>query len=131
MGFADSLHAAIARIAVKDIFDVIDPKDRAYFRKSREDRFGTTLEAFTADRAGAVKALAVALFPAEQALKEHAWLGGEAPDYADYALFGTLMWPYVVCREPSVDPMSAVGRWFERMLDLFDGFGRSAPTVRG
>jgi hypothetical protein len=29
---------------VRDLLDVIDPKDRDYFRTSREARFGTTLE---------------------------------------------------------------------------------------
>ena len=37
--------AAIARLIVRDLLDVVDPKDRGYFRESREARFGMTLEA--------------------------------------------------------------------------------------
>jgi hypothetical protein len=33
--------------------------------------------------------------------------------------------------EPIVSADSAIGRWFERALDLFDGYARQAPTVRG
>ena len=35
----------IARLIVRDLLDVVAPKDRAYFRESRETRFGMTLEA--------------------------------------------------------------------------------------
>lgn len=130
MGWVDTLHGAIARIAVLEIAHLVAPQDRAYFRASREARFGMTLEAVTADRPGAVAALGIALHPAEQTLTDAAFLSGPTPGYADYALFGTLMWPHVVCREPVLAAGSHVAAWFERMLDLFDGFARAAPTVR-
>jgi hypothetical protein len=38
-----------ARLVVRDIVDAIDPKDCDYFRSSREQRFGETLEAVQAD----------------------------------------------------------------------------------
>lgn len=40
-----TLHPAIGRIAIMDIHDSLDPIDRAYFRASREERFGRPLEA--------------------------------------------------------------------------------------
>ena len=43
---------AAARLIVRDVFDAIDPKDREYFRSSREQRFGATLEAVQDGRAG-------------------------------------------------------------------------------
>jgi glutathione S-transferase len=44
--WADSVVlGAIARLIVRDVLDVVDPKDRGYFRESREARFGMTLEA--------------------------------------------------------------------------------------
>ncbi len=45
------LHPWIGRMVVRDILDCILPEDRAYFRESRERRFGTTLEALAATRA--------------------------------------------------------------------------------
>lgn len=35
-----ALHTAIGRIAIMDIHDSLDPVDQAYFRASREQRFG-------------------------------------------------------------------------------------------
>lgn len=40
-----TLHPAITRIIIRDIHDRLDPVDQAYFRESREKRFGTSLEA--------------------------------------------------------------------------------------
>ncbi len=125
-----SLHPAIARYAMLEILNAIDPADQAYFRASREQRFGTTLEAFCGDPAGARKTVAGVLAPVEQTLRDHAFLGGARPVYADYALFGSLMWPHAICREPLLAPASNVVMWFERMLDLNDGFARTAKTVR-
>ena len=34
---------------IKDIFDHVHPDDKAYFRKSREERFGKTLEQLRAE----------------------------------------------------------------------------------
>lgn len=124
------LHPAIARFATLDIYDSIADIDRAYFRQSREQRFGVTLETFCADRRGARMAVHKLLLPFEQMLAEHPFAGGSAPSYADYALAGSLMWPHTIAKEPLLDDATAVGQWFQRMLDLHDGYGRKAPTVR-
>src|SRR3954467_864170 len=44
------LLGGIARFIVRDLLDIIDPKDRNYFRSSREQRFGRTLEEVQAGR---------------------------------------------------------------------------------
>lgn len=124
------LNPALIRYALLAVYDSIDEADRAYFRSSREQRLGMSLEATGVDPLGARKAVASTLAPVEQTLADHAFLGGATPTYADYSLFGSLMWPHVVCREPLLDPASHVAIWFERMLDLQDGFARKAPTRR-
>src|SRR4051812_12760581 len=49
--WADSVMVGgIARLIVRDLLDVIDPKDSDYFRPSREARFGSSLEAVQAGR---------------------------------------------------------------------------------
>ncbi|MCB1550258.1 MAG: glutathione S-transferase family protein [Hyphomicrobiaceae bacterium] len=121
---------ALRPILFMDVHNQIEDTQRAYFRKAREEMIGMTLEAFCADRAGARARLAQALQPAELTLAEHAFLGGGAPSYADHALFGSLAWGHYVSAEPIHDPKTAVGQWFERMLDLFDGYARKAPTAR-
>ena len=44
------LVGGILRLIVTDIFAHLDEKDRAYFRETREKRFGAELETVTADR---------------------------------------------------------------------------------
>lgn len=127
--FDMALHPALARCAMLDIHRALSPEDQAYFRASREQRIGTTLEALCADPAAARKAVAQVLAPVEQTLADHTWLGGTTAGYADYALFGSLMWTHVVCPEPVVSPASRAGAWFERMLDLHDGYARRAKRA--
>ena len=38
------------------------------------------------------------LLPVRLVLGKQAWLGGEAPSYADYIVFGTLQWPRCASR---------------------------------
>jgi glutathione S-transferase len=119
-----------ARQVVHDILQATDPKDHAYFRSSREQRFGTTLEAVQADgRANHLAAFRDSLTPARLVLRGQPWLGGEAPSYADYILFGTLQWPRCISRFDLLAADDPVLAWQERALDLFDGLGRKALRV--
>lgn len=126
-----TLHPILRSTFLLDIYNVVADRDRAYFRESREKLFGGTLEELTMERSAGLKALAQALQPAEATLNISRWLSGDEPSYADYCLFGSLQWGRVLSPEPIVSPNSAVGRWFERMLDLFSGYARQAPTVGG
>jgi glutathione S-transferase len=121
---------AAARLVVRDILDAIDPKDRDYFRTSREQRFGMTLEDVQADgRTNRLAAFRDSLTPARLVLRAQPWLGGAAPSYADYILFGTLQWPRCVSRFEILAADDPVAAWQARALDLFDGLGRTAPRV--
>ncbi len=93
-GWADSvLVGGIARFIVRDLIDTIDPKDRDYFRSSREARFGKSLEAVQEGREERLSAFRETLLPIRLVLRRQAWLGGAAPSYADHIVAGTLMWP--------------------------------------
>lgn len=128
--WADSvLLGGIARFIVRDLLDIIDPKDVAYFRSSREARFGTTLEAVQAGREDRLPAFRESLTPVRLVLRRQDWLGGAAPSYADHIVAGTLMWPHCASRFPLLEPNDAVAGWFSRMLDLYGGLGRSARTA--
>jgi len=119
----------IARLIVRDLLDVVAPQDVAYFRESREARFGMTLEQVQAGRETRVVEFRAGLLPARLVLGRQPWLGGEAPSYADYILFGTLQWPRCVSRFDLLEADDPIAGWQERMLDLFDGLGRSAPRA--
>src|SRR6185437_3089369 len=120
----------IARLIVRDLLDVVHPKDRAYFRESREARFGMTLEAVQQGRETRVADFRASLLPVRLVLARQTWLGGEAPSYADYIVFGNLQWSRCTSAFELLAPDDAIAAWRERMLDLFDGLGRKAPTAR-
>lgn len=125
--WADSiLVGAIARFIVRDLMDVIDPKDCDYFRSSREQRFGMTLEAVQEGRQERQAAFRDLLLPLRLVLRRQPWFGGEAPSYADHILAGTLMWPRCSSRFELLEASDSVAAWFERVLDLYGGLGRSA-----
>jgi glutathione S-transferase len=120
----------IARLIVRDLLDVVDPKDRTYFRESREARFGMSLEAVQQGRETRVADFrASLLLPVRLVLGRQKWLGGDTPSYADHIIFGTLQWPRCVSRFELVAADDPIAAWRERMLDLFDRLARKAPTV--
>ncbi len=114
------------RIILLDIYDCLDAKDRDYFRRSREERFGKSLEAVAADGAPNIAALQTALTPLRQILKKRPYLSGDAPAYADYCIFGLFMW--VRCSSPVrlLEPDDPIFLWRDRLLDAFGGLARSA-----
>lgn len=128
--WADSvLLAGIAGLIVTDVFSLLHDGDRAYFRESREARFGKTLEAVTADRDEKVGAFRQSLHPLRATLQAQAFLGGEQPNYADYCVFGMFMWARCASDFPLLEAEDPVDRWRGRLLDAFDGMARSAPAV--
>lgn len=124
----DVLVNAIFRFVARDIFDVLDAPNRAYFRETREQRIGMTLEAYVADRDAQLPAFRDSLTPLRVTLKKQPFLGGDRPLYADYAVFGAFQWarcvsPYVLL---AVD--DPVRQWRDRLLDAYDGLGRRVPA---
>ncbi len=128
--WADSvLSPAIGPLIIRDVFDIIAPQDRDYFRTSREARFGRSLEDVQADRETKVVAFRALLAPVRRVLRRQPWLGGAAPSYADHIVLGTLMWPRCVSRFALLEADDPVLAWQSRGLDLYGGLGRAAPTA--
>jgi glutathione S-transferase len=115
-------------IYVMDIYNAARPDDRPYFRQSRETRLrGATLEAFAADRAGRLPALREALMPLRKQLSRVPFLGGHAPNYADYIALGDFHWVASVSTLPLLERGDDVLRaWLDRGFDLFGGIGRDS-----
>jgi glutathione S-transferase len=124
-----ALHPALRPLVFLDVFNAAAEKDRAYFRDNREKLLGQTLEQLCADRDAATTSFLRTLAPAETTLRESEYLGGQKPNYSDYALFGSLQWARCVSGTPFLADGSATNMWFGRMLDLHGGFGRKAPTI--
>ena len=121
------MNGALARLIVTDILAVLHDKDRAYFRETREKRFGAALEAVVADRDARVDVFRESLGPLRGILAAQPYLGGEVPLYADYIVFGCFQWAR--CASPfrlllNDDP---VRTWCGRLLAAFDGLAQEAP----
>ena len=123
------LHPAIGRIAIMDIHDSLDPIDRAYFRASREERFGRPLEAVAEAGRGDLESFSAKLEPLRHMLKFQPFLGGDGPLFADYIVFGALQWARIGSPRRLLAAGDVVTDWFERCLDLHDGLGRSVTAA--
>lgn len=121
-----NVHPPILRAIVLDLYAQLHEKDRAYFRESREKRFGTTLEDYGADREKAIAELRGSLAPLRPGLAEQPFIAGKGPGFADYILFGAFQWARAVSPLPLLERDDPLYAWRERMLDLWDGYGRSA-----
>lgn len=125
-----ALHGPVLRAILMDLFGMLHEKDKAYFRESREKRFGRTLEEVGGDPKKAIADLRGALLPARQVLVHSPYVCGGAPGFADYILFGPFQWARAVSPQRLLEPDDPVFAWRERMLDLFGGLGRSAAARR-
>lgn len=121
-----AVHPAVLKVIILDLFAHLHEKDKRYFRESREKRVGMALEAFAADGSGALLALRQALDPLRPVLVEQRFLGGGAPSFADYLLFGPFQWARVMSPKRLLDPEDPIFAWRERMLDLHGGLARAA-----
>ncbi|MDN3524591.1 glutathione S-transferase N-terminal domain-containing protein [Halomonas sabkhae] len=123
-----SLAPPIMAIIIMDLLNAIHPDDRAYFRETREKRFGRTLEEVHSPVRG-LSQLDTALAPLRGRLEEAPFLDGDAPGAADYLVFGNFMWARCVSTADLVSNADPVHAWLERMLDLHDGLGRQATRI--
>jgi glutathione S-transferase len=122
------VHPKLAPLIVGDILDVIEEKDVAYFRETREKRFGQSMESIRAARDDAkLGAFRHVLEPARRVLAEHPFLGGDTPTAADYALFGAFMWARGVSPFRLLEESDPVHAWRERLLDGAGGMPRTEP----
>ncbi len=121
-----TLHSAIVSMIIMDIHDRLTQEDQEYFRRSREKRFGKTLEHVQQGREHRLEEFRARLTPVRLMLKSQPFLGGAEPQYTDYILFGSLQWARVSSSFQLLEPTDPVQHWFERCLDLHGGIGRAA-----
>lgn len=120
------LVTGIMRLVVTDIFAHLHPKDRAYFRETREKRLGAKLEAVSANRETDVLTFRKNIEPVRAVLAAQPYLGGATPAYADYSVFGCFQWSRCISPFPLLLNDDPVWAWRERLLSAFDGFARNA-----
>lgn len=119
------LHPQIFRAVIAQQFPLTANVDKAYYRERTQTKFGQSVDAIGADPEPARKKVAQALAPLAQTLESSPFLGGDAPDYGDYIVFGTFQWARVVSTARFWDDGNVLDRWFGALLDRFDGMGRA------
>jgi glutathione S-transferase len=125
------LQAGLIRLVVLDIYRHIDPADQAYFRASREPRFGATLEEVVKDREARLPAFRASLDPLRRTVERQDFLAGNAPSYADYIVFGTFQWARSISDFELLAADDPVRAWRGRMLDLHGGLARQTRAYGG
>jgi glutathione S-transferase len=125
------LQVGLIRLVVLDIHRHSHPKDQPYFRSSREERFGTTLEEFVKDREVRLPAFRASLDPLRRTVERQEFISGTAPAYPDYIVFGAFQWARAISDFEVLAADDPVFAWRGRMLDLYDGLARRAPAYGG
>lgn len=118
------IHPFLGSAAVLDIHDRLAPADQAYFRESREKRYGKPLEQVVEERGTHAPAFQAKLEPLRSLLSYQPFIGGQSPLFADYIVFGAFQWVRVMSPYPVLSAGDVIEKWFERCLDLHGGFGR-------
>jgi glutathione S-transferase len=120
---------AMLPIVAADIHERVDPADQDYFRGSMEKVLKKTLEQAAADRSALLERLGRTVEPMQAALKRQPFVSGDAPAYADYALFSVFQWARVMSPHEVLEAGAPLHAWRERMLDRFGGFARDVKIA--
>ena len=70
------------------------------------------------------------LFPVRKVLELSPFLSGKQASFADYSVFGAMMWARITSSFDILEEHDPITDWRERMLDLYDGLARK-ETARG
>ncbi|TJV42948.1 MAG: glutathione S-transferase family protein [Mesorhizobium sp.] len=124
-----TIHPYVTTAAIVDLHGMQDEENAAYFRRSREQRFGKRLEDVVAARDAGLTAFRAALEPLRSMLSYQPFIGGASPLFADYIVFGALQWARVASPYRLLESNDVVAHWFDRCLDLHGGLGRKVEAA--
>jgi glutathione S-transferase len=123
-----TLGTAIRRLIAADFIHCLDVGDRAYYRSSREAAFGCSLEEYCTDRPRWLAEFAAITAPLEGTLAEQPYVAGAAPGYADYIVFSMFQYARLGCPDEFLVDDTALRRWRDTMVDMFDRLGDRYPA---
>lgn len=106
-----------------DYRDVCYEHDKEYVTSTREVMLGKKLEDIQAGREDRLPQISAAMEPLRMALREHAFLGGSEPNYADYRIIAGFLWLASVAQTPALAADDPLRDWVERVRALFGGLG--------
>jgi len=122
------LQPGIIPFVVLDIHRHSRPQDQDYFRRSREERFGKTLEEVVRGREARLPAFRTSLDPLRRTVKRQDFMSGKAPAYPDYIAFGAFQWARAISDFELLASDDPVRAWRSRMLDLHGSLARGVPA---
>ena len=124
-----SLTVAAFKLLAPKIHALLQGEDADYFRSSREQRLGQSLEAVANDAPRYAKILHTTLEPLRLLLGQQDCVSGEQPGAGDVLVLATLLWFEGVTGAamlPADDPISAWRSrqqpWVEQMLQMSERF---------
>ena len=126
----DGLHRDLLSMVIFDIYGRLEWEDQAYFRPTREARYGMPLEDVQAgrdERVGEFREIALASLRVH--VSEQPFICGNVPAYSDYAVFGSMQWARLVSDFDILAAGDPVFDWRARMLDRLDAMNLSGPAA--
>jgi len=120
------LHPEMLQMLVLDIHNNLRPEDQSYFRESRENLLGKSLEEVVANRQDRLPRLQKLLTPLRSTLSKQEYLSGETPGYSDYIVFGAFQWARCISDFSLLNSDDFVYRWRDKMLNMLEGLASSA-----
>lgn len=106
-----------------DYRDICFEHDKEYVTRTREVMLGKKLEEMQQGREDRLPAISAALEPLRMALREHKFLGGSEPNYADYRIIGSVLWLASLAQIPALAEDDPLRDWIESLRALFGGLG--------
>ena len=116
----------LARIIVADVYKVLQPDDKNYFRETREKMLNKKIEDIELESKKYIPILQKELNPFRRIIKDNDYFTGDKPMYCDYLLFGFFMWAKNTSPKQLLDRDDLLWHWRNRMLNLFDGFAKKS-----
>lgn len=124
---SQSLHPAVARVILPELLTILDEQDKDYFRRTREQAFGKSIEDLAAERDASLAALRQVAKPLRSTLSAQSFLAGDAPLYPDHVAFSAFVWARASSDVQLFEADDPIAAWCERMLDAYDGLARQVP----
>jgi len=110
---------------IKDIWTGLPEKDAAYFRSTREARFGASLEDLSANRDARLPDARAALEPLRAELAKAPWFSGDTPGYADYIILAFFAWMKGGASTPPLAAGDPLLEYIDRGFALYGGIGNA------
>lgn len=112
---------------IGDVLNGLDAENAAYFRASREARFGATIEQLSGNRDAVLTDARAAIEPLRAEVTKADWLHGDAPGYGDYIVLAFFAWIKAAATTPPLaagDPLLA---YIDRGFALHGGIASHLP----